>query len=196
MSRDELRRVSISTVDVRGDDTVKVSPSDNHSHNQTSLINSLNIIADPGYRVGDAGINANRRQKGSGITDVNAVCRDKEGEPNNTNWRNSHITHSSLVGAVGDVTNQNCDQTSNGVDGDGEELGFRASVTHVTNDGWKEEGEGVEWHVATHIDHHAKPHLIIHKRLLDRSLGEGLVLVGGLLVGSKTADDADGTVTF
>ena len=105
-----------------------------------------------------------------------------------------HIAISSLVRLIRHITDSNSEHTGNSIDRDGEQLGLGGGVAHVFNNGWQEERESVEWHVAAHVDHHAQPHLVVAEGLLDGELSEALVLVRGLLVLAETADHADGAV--
>lgn len=65
-------------------------------------------------------------------------------------------------------------------------------LPHIANDGWQEETEGIEWHVAAHVDDHPEPHFIILECLYNSQLAEPLMLIGTLFIFTQTTDDADG----
>lgn len=128
----------------------------------------------------------------------------------------SHVAHATLVGAISDISNKHRNHTSHSINRNSKQLRLGRSVSgsqyqlvftskvstkkqnlpHIPNNSRQKQRKSVERHITPHIDNHAQPHLIIHKRLLNSQFGEALVLVGGLLVCPETPDYADGTVTL
>ena len=126
----------------------------------------------------------------------------------------SHVAHATLVGAISNISNKHRNHTSHSINRNSKQLRLRRSVPesqcqlvssskglnekknspHVPNNSRQKQREGIERHITPHVDNHAQPHLIIHKRLLNSRFGEALMLVGGLLVCAETPDYPDGTV--
>ena len=73
MSRHELRRILIRAIDIATHNAVQIPPADNHTHDQPTLVHAFDVVADPGYGVGDAGVNSYGGEEGRGVADVDAV---------------------------------------------------------------------------------------------------------------------------
>lgn len=99
-----------------------------------------------------------------------------------------HVADSTLAGPVGDVTNENGHRGGDSIWRDGKKLSLSTSVAHTSQNGWKEQREGVEWAEVAHVDDRVAPRLPVLECGKDVAF---VVLLAGarLLVGSKSAAD-------
>lgn len=97
-------------VDIAADNTVQISPSDDESQRDTTLVDTFGVVGDPGDGVGDARVDAQRAQESPGVLHTWRFGTEKHGEANYSKQGNSDIAQTSLAGLI-----------SNPTDGDGQE---------------------------------------------------------------------------
>ena len=156
-------KLGAGAVDVRGDDTVEVAPADDETQDDAALVHTLDIVADPGDGVGDAGVDAQGAEEGACVLDMGLLAAEEDGETGDADEGNEDVAETALAGAISDVADGDGQDCCTSIRRNGEKLCLGGRVTHLRDDSGEEQGEGVEWHVATHVDHHAQPHLVILK---------------------------------
>ena len=80
---------------------------------------------------------------------------DEHAETHNSEKGHHHIAVPTQLSAVGYEADCDGHDGCDGVWRDGEQLCVSGFVAEVLDDGWDEEGEGVECTIASHVDDHA-----------------------------------------
>ena len=65
-------------VDVGGDDAVEVAPADDEAHGDAALVDAFGVVGGPDDGVGDAGVDAEGAEEGTGVADSGG-CSDGGG---------------------------------------------------------------------------------------------------------------------
>lgn len=65
-----IPRGILSTIDIRRHHAVEIAPCNYCPQGDTALVHALDIVGNPGYGVGDTGVNAYCPEEGAGVGDV------------------------------------------------------------------------------------------------------------------------------
>ena len=69
MSQSVPRRI-LSAVNIRRHYTVEISPRDHRAEGYAAFVHALDVVGNPGYGVGNTGVDTNCAEEGAGVGDV------------------------------------------------------------------------------------------------------------------------------
>lgn len=153
-------------VDIGGDDTVHVTPSNDNTDHDTALEIALDVVGCPGQGVGDGRVDAHGAQEGSGILDVHVGSRKQHDKSDAADEGDDHVAVAAPLGLVGNPTNDYGHGSRDGIWRNGQELRFGTGVTHTEENRGKEQGEAVQWAKATHVADGVDQGLDVSQRFL------------------------------
>lgn len=191
MSWDKSWRIA-ADVDITGDDAIEITPSDDESKNDTTLVDAFDVVTNPGDGIGNARIDSKGAEECSRISNSSVVSTKEHTETDHADYGDAHVAQATLMGAISEPTNEDSQTGCDGVRWDCQQLGRGCvGVAHSSDNGWQEERERIQRHVAAHIDQHANPHLIILHCGPEIAHLELFMFGGGLLIGLQATDDTD-----
>lgn len=182
-------------VDVRTDDTVEVSPADREADRDTALVGAFDVVGGPGDGVRDTGVDARGAEEGACVLDVRVLRGEEHAETCDSEQRDTNVAPTALAGLVGHETDDDGQESSNGVRRNREQVGAGAGETELGNDGGEEEGECVQSAVAAHVNGGEGEGFPVLDRGPEIRHFELFVVGGGLGVCFQTADHA-ATIVF
>lgn len=146
MTKSVLRLV-LHSVNVGGDSSEQVTNTNLHSHGNGSLVRARDVVGDPGDNTGDGGVDT---EGGKVTADVGGsrVGSSRNGDGENVTEHHANQVECnedrSLLQLIGEPGLAHTPDSSNNVNGDGEELGLGGGVAEVLDNGGQEEGDGVK----------------------------------------------------
>ena len=133
MARNESWGI-FSSVNIRDDQALQIGPSHGDPERHSSLVNALGVVRYPGDGVGDARIDAHRRQESGSELDMRRMSSEQHGKPNDPQWCDADCAETSSTGFVTDVTHNDRQNGCRSKRRDGEELGFGCVIAKFGND--------------------------------------------------------------
>ncbi|KAK5138961.1 hypothetical protein LTR04_004027, partial [Oleoguttula sp. CCFEE 6159] len=176
-------------VDVAAHHTVKVAKPNDEAQSDTTLVGALGVVTGPGDRVGNARIDTQRSKERARVFDGGHLGAELHGETCDAQEADKNVAQATLPRLVCDPTDENGEYGGSSVRWDREEVGPGARVTQLTNDGWEEEGEGVERHDGASVDDGESVGLPVRDTGPEISHLEVFVLCAGLLVDLQAPND-------
>jgi len=192
MPGDELRSF---VVDITTHNAVDVSPADDKPKDDSTLVDSFNIVAHPRYCIRDTRIDPEGTKERTSVLNMRLSRCKQHCKPGHSEERDENVAQSALACSVGNIPDNDGEYSRTCIRWYGQKLSLGRGVTHIFDDGRKEQREGVQWHICTHIDEHAKPHFPVRDGSPEVRHLELLVFSARLLVFLQTANDA-GSVLF
>lgn len=119
-------------VDVGRDDSVEIAPADDYAQDDSALVDAVDVVGDPGERVGDARVDAHGAEEGSGILDAWVGRADQHAEPDDRQAGYSHAEISSEAAAIREPAGGDGQDRRAGVGWDRKKLRMCSSITHTT----------------------------------------------------------------
>jgi len=166
----------LRSVDVARDNSVQIANADRHADSNTPLVDSFDVVCSPGDSIRYAGINAESSKKSASIFDVWICGAEQHTEADNSQEGYADVAPSALLGAIGQPTDEDGQDSSGSVGRHTEKIGRRRGKTELADNGWQEQGESVQWAVTTHVADGEGPGLPILDRIPKVSHLERLVL--------------------
>ena len=136
--------------DVAANNAIEVTPANDESEHDTTLVDTLDIVAHPGDRVGDARIDTESSKERACIFDMWLLRGELHREPCNAEDGDANIAETPLLGSIGNETDGDGKDGGTCIWRHGQELGHVGGVSHLLDNCGKEQGEGIEWHIGTH----------------------------------------------
>jgi len=95
----EMRSLGFD-VNVGRHDTVEVTPADDYSEDDTSLIDAIGIVGDPGESVGNTGVDTHGAEECPCVLDFGVGGADQQAEAYNAQGRNTHTEIASETASI------------------------------------------------------------------------------------------------
>jgi len=151
MPNDKPRPIT-RQIDITRNDTSAISTHHLHSNPRPPLQAPANIPTIPRHPQRNLRINANSRQHRTRILHTGPSRRSKHSKARDSHDLKAHQEDTAFLHAISIPARSNGKETRADVWRDGHELRVVGSITHVLDDGWEEQGEGVDGTEARHAD--------------------------------------------
>lgn len=147
----EMRAFGLD-VDVGRDDSVEIAPADDYAQDDSALVDAVDVVGDPGERVGDARVDAHGAEEGPCVLNAWVGRADQHAESDDCQAGYAHAEISSEAAAIREPTGCDSQNSSACVGRHRKKLRMGSSVAHTTEDGGEEEGKCVKGDQAAHVD--------------------------------------------
>lgn len=118
-------------VDVGRDNSVKIAPADHYSQDDSALVDAVDVVGDPGERVGDTRVDAHSTEEGSCVLNSWVGRADQKTEAHNPDAGYAHAEVSSEATPVCEPADCNGQDSGAGIRWDREKLRVCSGVTHA-----------------------------------------------------------------
>ncbi len=116
-----------------------------HRESDAALCRAARVVAVPSHALWNIGVDTSSEEKGAGILDVMVVRRVQHGEADDSDYVEADHHDAAALDSVGHVSSGEGEETGYYVWRDCHQLSSVVLVAQVLDDGWEEEGEGVDW---------------------------------------------------